>query len=69
MNKLKERAKNYGFWVAILALVPIFLQIFSDYKLPLGEYANVVNAVLGLLVACGVCSNPTTESKWFLDDK
>lgn len=62
-----SRFKNYGLWVSILALIPLILNAFGVKVMP-EEYQAISNTVLGILVAGGVISNPTTTSKWFADD-
>ena len=68
MNIDWSRFKNYGLWVSIFALIPIILSAFGVKIVP-DEYQAAVNAILGILVALGIISNPTTESKWYIDDK
>lgn len=68
MNLDLSRFKNYGLWVSIFALLPIILSAFGVKIVP-EEYQLAVNAVLGVLVALGIVSNPTTEGKWYSDDK
>lgn len=65
---LKKRVSNYGFWISLSALIPLFLQVFGDVKILPENYQEIVNCVLALLVALGVCNNPTTENKFFNDD-
>lgn len=64
----RSRFKNYGFWVSLAALVPIILQGFGIDILP-DNYNTIINATLTVLVTLGLISNPTTDCKWFLDDK
>lgn len=40
-----------------------------DVELPFDEYNTLINAILTFLVAAGIVSNPTTESKWYRDDR
>lgn len=63
-----SRFKNYGLWVSILALIPLILHAFGVKVIP-EEYQAISNTILAILVAGGVISNPTTTSKWFVDDK
>ncbi|WP_442878374.1 holin [Clostridium sp.] len=63
-----SRWKNYGLWIAIASFIPLLLQGFGLDYLP-GNYDQIVNSLLGILVMAGIISNPTTETKWFLDDK
>lgn len=63
----KERFRNYGLWAAILALVPMVLELFGITLVP-EKYKEVCMAVLSILVMAGILNNPNTECKWFLDD-
>lgn len=65
---LKKTLTSKATWVSLAALVPMVLQIFGLDVLP-KDYTSICNMVLTLLVALGVLNNPTTESKWYLDDK
>lgn len=65
---MANRFKNYAFWTSLLALIPLIGQMFDLFVLP-AEYANLCNSLLAFLVAAGIVNNPTTDSKWFLDDK
>lgn len=68
MDKLDlSRFRNYGFWLSIAALIPLLLNAFGVDFIP-EEYEAIVNAVLAVLVAAGIINNPTTESKWYVDD-
>lgn len=64
----KCRFKNYGLWVSVFALIPIILSAFGVEILP-DEYQMAVNAILGVMVALGIISNPTTNQKWYSDDE
>lgn len=68
MNFDWSRFKNYGLWVSILALIPMILSAFGIDIVP-EEYQAITNTVLSILVALGIVSNPTTQAKWFNDDK
>lgn len=63
-----SRFKNYGLWVSIFALIPMLCQGFGIKILP-ENYNEVINAILGILVAAGILNNPTTENRGFTDDK
>lgn len=63
-----SRFKNYGLWISILALIPMILSAFGVKVVP-EEYQAITNTILSILVALGIISNPTTESKWYIDDK
>ena len=62
------RFKNYGLWVSVLALIPMILSSFGVKVVP-EEYQAISNTILAILVALGIISNPTTQRKWYSDDK
>ncbi|MDF2557812.1 MAG: holin [Bacillales bacterium] len=64
---LKNRIRNYGFWISVIALIPMTLKGFGIDVLP-ENYSEIANTILGLLVFLGIVNNPTTESKGFSDD-
>ena len=68
MNIDLSRFKNYGLWVAIFAAIPLILKALGLNILP-ADYDQIVTAILSILVMAGIINNPTTESKWFSDDK
>jgi uncharacterized membrane protein len=58
------RFKNYGLWVAIAALVGLFV---NDMGLLAPEqYDQYVDAILAVLIAAGIVSNPNA-GKGFSD--
>ena len=63
-----NRSSTYAFWTSLIALVPLVLRVFGIYELPEG-YDQLVQGLLSFLVACGIINNPTTNSKWYGDDK
>jgi uncharacterized membrane protein len=66
--EIKNRVKNYGLWVAIIALIPMLCQSFGFNILPT-NYNEVTTAILGIIVMLGLVNNPTTENKGYSDDK
>ncbi|MCY6484014.1 holin [Clostridium aestuarii] len=62
-----EKFKNYGLWVSIFAFIPMVLEAFGLDILP-GNYDQLVNAFLTILVLAGIISNPE-KGKGYLDDK
>lgn len=64
----KSRFKNYGLWVSVAAFIPMLLEAMGINILP-ENYQEIVKALLGVLVLLGLINNPTTEQKWFKDDK
>ena len=69
LNYLKKRVRNYGFWVSLSALIPLALQTFSDVSVLPPNYEEITSLLLSLIVALGICNNPTTKKSSFLDDK
>lgn len=63
-----NRFNNYGLWVALLSLIPIVLNMYGINVVP-EVYQPIINAILSVFVTLGILNNPTTQSKWFLDDK
>ncbi|NLL30786.1 MAG: holin [Clostridiales bacterium] len=62
-----SRFKNYGFWVSLFALIPMVLNAMGMEIIP-EQYETITTAILTILVALGIVSNPTTECKWYKDD-
>ena len=62
------RFKNYGLWMSILALIPMLINAFGVKVVP-EEYEAISGVILSILVALGIVNNPTTECKWYKDDK
>ncbi len=59
--KLKERAKNIGFWVSLLGSIFLILGAFG-VKVPNATADSIVSAVCSLLVVLGIVSDPTKGS-------
>lgn len=66
---LGKRTSNYGFWISLFALIPLFLQTFFDASILPANYEDIVNGILTVLVSIGICNNPTTENRFYKDDK
>jgi uncharacterized membrane protein len=65
---LKKRVRNYGFWTALIALIPMVatacgVEVFPD------KYTAAANALLAFFVAAGIVNDPTTDNNGFSDDK
>lgn len=63
---MDNRWKNYGLWSSILALIPLLLSACGIDLV--GEYQEIINAFLAILVTAGIINNPTTTSHGFDDD-
>lgn len=69
LKSIKGRASNYGFWVSLFALIPLATECLGATSIIPSNYQEITTLFLSLLVALGVTNNPTTKSKWYLDDK
>lgn len=65
---MNSRFRNLGLWISIFALIPMLCEGLGIDVLP-DNYEEIINAILGILVAAGILSNPNTENKGYLDDK
>lgn len=55
----KVRLQSYSFWISLISLLGLLLPTL--FEIDLGKYQAVSQAVLGLLVAVGVVTDPTTK--------
>ena len=65
---LKLFFKSNIFKIKSFGLIGILLNAFGVNFVP-EEYTQITNAILAVLIAAGIISNPTTEAKGYLDDK
>lgn len=65
----KNRLRNYGLWVSVAALIPLVLSAFGLKIVDEQKYMELINALLAILVGLGLINNPSTENRWFKDDK
>lgn len=65
----KNRLRNYGLWVSVAALIPLVLSAFGLKIINEQKYMELINALLAILVGLGLINNPSTENRWFKDDK
>lgn len=65
----KNRLRNYGLWVSIAALIPLTLSAFGINFTNQDKYMELINAILTVLVGLGLVNNPSTENRWFKDDR
>lgn len=63
----KNRLRNYPLWVAVAALVLLLLKTFG-IEINEGQYEELVNAILGVLVLAGIVNNPVTSDRGLNDD-
>lgn len=62
---MKEKFKNYGFWVSLVSAVIIVLQA-CGIKIDAPYVNEIVTGILGVLVTLGIISNPNSGNG-FLD--
>lgn len=67
-RRIRSRLRNYGLWVSVASLLLLVLQNFG-VNMVAANYNALVNALLAVLAGLGVINDPTTESRWYLDDK
>ncbi len=63
---MQNRWRNYGLWSAVLAFIPLLLSAF-DINIA-GNYQELANGFLAILVLAGIINDPTTFTKGFKDD-
>lgn len=66
-----ERFKSYALWAAVLAFIPLLADSLGVYNVHLvlpGNYAEIVTALLGILVLAGIVTNPS-NGKGYKDDE
>lgn len=64
----KNRLKNYGLWIAVIAFIPMFVQSLGLDILP-ANYKEIAMEFLGMLVLLGIVNNPATNNSGFKDDE
>jgi uncharacterized membrane protein len=58
------RWRNYGLWASIASLLYMFFRDMG-FQIDLTQWETYVNAILGLLVALGIISNPEKSKGYF----
>lgn len=58
---MKDKFKNYGFWVSLVSAVIMMLQA-CGLKIDVPYVNEIITAILGLLVTLGIISNPSSGS-------
>ncbi len=65
---MNNRFKSYPLWIAVIALIPMWLQALKIDILP-KNYEELATATLGVFVLLGIVNDPTTTNKGYKDDK
>lgn len=70
MNKQKQRFRNHGLWVSIIAKIILIVQlgaVLLGYEIPQEIISKIsillVDGILGIFVLLGIISNPTRPNK------
>lgn len=63
--KLKDKVKNYGFWVSIISEIIILVQLFG-LRIDVPILKEVLLTICSLMVTLGIISNPE-KGKGFID--
>lgn len=58
---MKERLKNYGFWISLVSGIIMVLQAFG-LRIDAPYVNEIITAVLGVLVVLGIINNPKDGS-------
>lgn len=64
-NNLKEKMKNYGFWISLCSAVLLVISNFG-LKIDAPYVEEIISSILGVFVVLGVISNPK-EGKGYID--
>lgn len=62
---LKNKIKNYGFWMSLSAAIILVLQTLGEalgFKIDDEVIMSVVTSVCGVLIVLGIISNPASGS-------
>ena len=65
---MKEKFKNHGLWLSLIALVVMIAQDFFNITLDNTRLQLYIDTIITVLVFLGIVSNPETENKWYKDD-
>lgn len=65
---MKSRWNNYGLWSALFALILLVCEGYGITNLLPSNYSEITACILTILICAGIINDPTTETKWFLDD-
>lgn len=66
---LKQKFKNYGFWMSLTAAIILVLQTLGKnigFSVNDEAITSIVNSICGVLIVLGIISNPAS-GKGFTD--
>lgn len=67
----KQKCKNYGFWVSLVAAIIVMLRtIGQKFGFTIDDEAirTIANSILGVLIVMGIISNPAS-GKGYVDEE
>lgn len=67
MKNIKEKFKNYGFWLSLSGAVVIFLQALG-FKIEQPIIDSIVKGFCGVLVVLGIITKPKNDSNGSTND-
>lgn len=56
---MKDKLKNYGFWLSLAGAIVIFLQAVG-IRINVPYVNEIITAFMGILVVLGIISNPSS---------
>ena len=68
---LKDKIKNYGFWMSLTAAVILMLQAIGKafgFTIDNEAITSIVTSICGVLIVLGIISDPTSGTG-FIDNK
>jgi phi LC3 family holin len=65
---IKSRLRNKALWVSIAALILLLAKALG-FQVNEGQYNQIVDLILAILVGAGILYNPTTQNTGLRDDE
>ncbi|MEG1509525.1 MAG: phage holin [Clostridia bacterium] len=61
---MKEKFKNYGFWISLISAIVLFVQVLG-FKVDVPYVNEVASTFLEILIILGIVSNPNSGNGYF----
>ena len=68
---MKEKLKNYSFWVGLTASIMLVVKFVTEnfgFKIDENLVNNIINSILGILTILGVINSPTKNEEENLNE-
>ncbi len=68
---MKEKLKNYSFWVGLTASIMLVVKFVAEnfgFKIDENLVNNIINSILGILTILGVINSPTKNEEENLNE-